>query len=78
VPKGFKVVKVLSPTGNLLEAAAHLFEALHQLDRLGLEVIYAEPVPEEGLGRAIMDRLRRAASADAPRVLDHLTTPAEQ
>lgn len=63
VPKGFKVVKVLSPTGNLLEAAAHLFEALHQLDRLGLLAIYAEPVPEEGLGRAIMDRLRRASSA---------------
>ncbi len=61
VPKGFKVVKVLSPTGNLQEAAAHLFEALHQLDRLGLEAIYAEPVPEEGLGRAIMDRLRRAS-----------------
>jgi L-threonylcarbamoyladenylate synthase len=60
VPKGFKVVKVLSPTGDLREAAAHLFEALHQLDRLGLEVIYAEPMPEEGLGRAIMDRLRRA------------------
>ncbi len=62
VPKGFKVVKVLSPTGIMLEAAAHLFEALHQLDRLGLEAIYAEPVPEEGLGRAIMDRLRRASS----------------
>ncbi len=61
VPKGFKVVKVLSPTGNLLEAAAHLFEALHQLDRLGLEAIYAEPVPEEGLGRAILDRLQRAS-----------------
>jgi L-threonylcarbamoyladenylate synthase len=61
VPRGFKVVKVLSPAGRLLEAAAHLFEALHQLDRLGLEAIYAEPVPEEGLGRAIMDRLRRAS-----------------
>ncbi len=61
VPKGFMVVKVLSPTGNLLEAAAHLFEALHQLDQLGLEAIYAEPVPETGLGRAIMDRLRRAS-----------------
>jgi len=61
VPKGFKVVKVLSPSGSLVEAAAHLFEALHQLDKLGLEVIYAEPIPEEGLGRAIMDRLRRAS-----------------
>lgn len=64
VPKGFKVVKVLSPTGEMLEAAAHLFEALHQLDRLNLDLIYAEPVPEEGLGRAIMDRLRRAAHKD--------------
>jgi L-threonylcarbamoyladenylate synthase len=62
VPKGFGVVKILSPAGSLVEAAAHLFEALHQLDRLGLATIYAEPVPEEGLGRAIMDRLRRAAS----------------
>ncbi|MCX7740749.1 MAG: L-threonylcarbamoyladenylate synthase [Meiothermus sp.] len=62
VPRGFKVVKVLSPTGDLREAAAHLFEALHQLDRLGLRAIYAEPVPEVGLGRAIMDRLRRASS----------------
>lgn len=64
VPKGFKVVKLLSPTGDLLEAAAHLFEALHQLDRLGLGAIYAEPVPEAGLGRAIMDRLRRASVRD--------------
>jgi len=70
VPKGFKVVKVLSPTGSLLEAAAHLFEALHQLDRLGLEVIYAEPVPEEGLGRAIMDRLRRASRGNTESVDD--------
>jgi L-threonylcarbamoyladenylate synthase len=62
VPKGFAVVKVLSASANLIEAAAHLFEALHQLDRLGLPAIYAEPVPEEGLGRAIMDRLRRASS----------------
>ena len=38
--------------------------ALHQLDRLGLPAIYAEPVPEEGLGRAIMDRLRRATVRD--------------
>lgn len=64
VPRGFKVVKVLSPTGDMLEAAAHLFEALHQLDRLGLEAIYAEPILEEGLGRAIMDRLRRATVKD--------------
>lgn len=58
----FEVVEVLSPSGDLREAAARLFEALHRLDSAGLDLILAEPVPEEGLGFAIMDRLRRAAS----------------
>lgn len=57
---GFAVVEVLSPSGDLREAACNLFPSLHKLDSLGLDVIYAEPVPEEGLGRAIMDRLRKA------------------
>ncbi len=61
---GFGAIEVLSPTGDLVVAAARLFEALHRLDAGGVDVIYAEPVPEIGLGRAIMDRLRRAA-ADA-------------
>ncbi|MGI8892561.1 MAG: L-threonylcarbamoyladenylate synthase [Bacteroidia bacterium] len=52
--------EVLSKLGMLDEAATNLFSALHKLDAAGLEVIYAEPVPEEGLGRAIMDRLRKA------------------
>ena len=52
--------EVLSKLGMLDEAAAHLFAALHKLDAQELEIIYAEPVPEEGLGRAIMDRLRKA------------------
>lgn len=56
----FKVVKALSPTGDLREAAANLFSLLHELDKAGLDVIYVEPVPEVGLGRAIMDRLRKA------------------
>ena len=54
-------VEVLSETGDLQEAAARLFAALRRLDGAGLARIYAEPVPEEGLGRAIMERLRRAA-----------------
>lgn len=58
--KGFWAVEVLSPRGDLREAASRLFEALHRLDRMGLDLILAEPVPEEGLGLAIMDRLRRA------------------
>jgi L-threonylcarbamoyladenylate synthase len=52
---------VLSRDGDLREAAANLFAAFHRLDALHLDLILAEPVPETGLGTAIMDRLRRAA-----------------
>lgn len=51
----------LSTTGNLREAAANLFRHLRALDRARLDCIVAEAMPEEGLGAAIMDRLRRAA-----------------
>ncbi|MEO1235689.1 MAG: Sua5 family C-terminal domain-containing protein, partial [Planctomycetota bacterium] len=61
----FGVVEALSPTGDLVEAAANLFGALHRLDAAGLDVIVAEAVPEVGLGRAINDRLRRASWAEA-------------
>jgi L-threonylcarbamoyladenylate synthase len=56
----------LSPGGDLQEAAARLFAALRQLDRdgrrQGLSGIAAMPVPDRGIGRAINDRLRRAAA----------------
>jgi L-threonylcarbamoyladenylate synthase len=51
----------LSATGDLVEAAAHLFEMLHQLDATGKPIAVA-PIPDHGLGRAINDRLRRAAA----------------
>lgn len=51
---------VLSPSGDLGEAARALFAALRHLDSLPVDVILAEPVPDTGLGRAINDRLRRA------------------
>lgn len=51
----------LSPTGDLNEAAANLFDYLHRLDATGRPIAVA-PVPENGLGRAINDRLRRAAA----------------
>ena len=54
------VVAVLSETGDILEAAARLFETLHELDRPGVRRIYAQLAPEENLGVAINDRLRRA------------------
>lgn len=61
----YEVVEVLSSKGDLVEAAANLFACLHRLDRAGLDVIYAEPVPEVGLGRAIMDRLRKAVGSSS-------------
>jgi len=59
----FARVEVLSPTGDLREAAANLFAALRRLDAAGLDLIVAETFPEAGLGRALNDRLRRAAHA---------------
>jgi L-threonylcarbamoyladenylate synthase len=55
----------LSPSGDLREAAANLFGALHRLDAMGAEWIAVAPIPEQGLGRAINDRLRRAAAPRA-------------
>jgi L-threonylcarbamoyladenylate synthase len=54
--------EVLSPTGDLNEAARHLFAALRTLDSSEADVILAEVFPNEGLGRAINDRLKRAAA----------------
>ncbi|HBE23331.1 MAG TPA: threonylcarbamoyl-AMP synthase [Verrucomicrobiales bacterium] len=57
------VVEALSPgNGKLPEAALRLFHLLRKLDDAGLDFIVAEPVSEVGLGVAVMDRLRRAAS----------------
>lgn len=55
----------LSPGGDLREAAANLFAMLRALDRPGTSTIAVMPLPEIGLGRAINDRLRRAAAPPA-------------
>ncbi|WP_439121959.1 L-threonylcarbamoyladenylate synthase [Marivita sp.] len=52
----------LSKTEDLVEAAAHLFDYLHRLDARGGKVIAISPIPHEGLGIAINDRLSRAAA----------------
>ena len=52
----------LSPSGDLVEAAANLFGHLHEADARGPGGIAIAPIPERGLGRAINDRLRRAAA----------------
>lgn len=62
--EGFQILEVLSATGDLKEAAANLFAALHRLDEAGLDYIVAESVPQQGIGAAINDRLTRAACAD--------------
>lgn len=54
--------EVLSPRCDLGEAARYLFSALRALDTSEADVILAEVFPDEGLGRAINDRLRRAAA----------------
>jgi L-threonylcarbamoyladenylate synthase len=53
---------VLSPHGDMREAAKYLFAAMRYLDSLKLKVILAEELPEVGIGRAVNDRLRRAAA----------------
>jgi L-threonylcarbamoyladenylate synthase len=65
IAEAYDVVEVLSESGDLREAAARLFAALHRLDAAGLDAIFAEPVPLHGLGLAIADRLRRAAARSA-------------
>jgi L-threonylcarbamoyladenylate synthase len=51
----------LSPDGDLREAAVLFFAAMRELDASGCETIAVMPIPDEGLGEAINDRLRRAA-----------------
>ena len=57
----FALVKVLSPLGDVKEAAVQFYGHLRSLDRSEALQILAEPIPEIGIGIAIMDRLRRAA-----------------
>ncbi len=58
----FEQIKILSPSGNFHEAAANLFHHLHLLESLDIDLMLVEPVKEEGLGIAIMDRLRKATN----------------
>ena len=68
-----RMILNLSGRGELVEAAANLFNYLRQLDGAGVDSIAVMPIPSEGLGEAINDRLRHAA-APRQRVL-HMTRP---
>jgi len=61
-PKAPRGVMNLSEGANLREAAANLFAMLHALDAKGAKAIAVMPIPQDGLGEAINDRLRRAAA----------------
>lgn len=57
----FRTVVRLTHTNDLKEYAVQLFAAMHSLeDNNAIQTIVAEPVPEEGIGKAIMDKLRKA------------------
>ncbi|NER11447.1 translation factor SUA5 [Muriicola jejuensis] len=64
--KGIKAAnqEVLSPTGDLEEAAHNLYAAMHRLDSLDLDMIIAERFPDHGLGKTINDKLERATHRD--------------
>jgi L-threonylcarbamoyladenylate synthase len=65
-PVKSRYVTVLSESGDLREAAARFFSCLIRLDREGTDLIYAEKIPETGLGKAIMERLKKAEKKSVP------------
>ncbi len=66
-PRGGAETRWLSKTGEVTEAAANLFAMLRALDRPEFSAIAVMPIPKAGLGRAINDRLRRAAARSQQR-----------
>jgi L-threonylcarbamoyladenylate synthase len=59
-----RVSLALSESGDMHEAAKNLFSHLRKLDESDVDLIITEKVPNEGLGKAINDRLQRAAIQD--------------
>ncbi|MDP2364208.1 MAG: Sua5 family C-terminal domain-containing protein [Ignavibacteria bacterium] len=57
----YKMTESLSSNSNLNEIAINLLEILHRMEDADIDYLVAEPVPEHGIGIAIMDRLRKAA-----------------
>lgn len=67
VPRNATEIRWLSRTGDPVEAAARLFATLRDVDRRTFTGIAVAPIPDDGLGQAINDRLRRAAAPRDPR-----------
>jgi L-threonylcarbamoyladenylate synthase len=55
--------RILSRCGNFTEAASNFFAFMRDLDSLEVDVILAEFLPDENLGRAINDQLKRASAS---------------
>jgi L-threonylcarbamoyladenylate synthase len=68
--ENFSIVRSLSETRDLRVAAQRLFSLLREMDRANVRQIFIEAVPEIGLGKAIMDRIRRAIAPrkDGPHI----------
>ena len=64
LPSFVIAVETLSQTGNLEEAAKNLYAAMHRLDEYHLDLIIAERLPDEGLGKTINDKLERATKKE--------------
>ncbi len=65
----------LSPRGNLAEAAANFFAMMRELDRGEFAAIAVSPIPQTGLGRAINDRLNRAATPQGADDMNGISAP---
>lgn len=69
--QGFAAVEVLSPGGDLREAAANFYGALRRLDNSKADIIWAESLPEQGIGIAVMDRMRRSSYGSTTSASSH-------
>lgn len=67
----FSMIEVLSPSGDLREAAANFYAALRRLDISNTDIIYTASLPETGIGVAIMDRMRRASHGSRYKTTPH-------
>lgn len=68
---GYKTVYNLSERSDMIEAAVNLFDALHSMEDADIDFIVCCPIPETGIGCAIMDRLRKAAYRYKQNGADH-------
>ena len=62
IDQNFSSIRILSTSGDLKEAAANLFQYLHEFEKENLDVILVEEIEEKELGLAIMDRLKKASA----------------